>query len=102
MYARIGDKDGSNEAMGLYRKYVAFEQRHDTLETRARSPKASVPDIRGYAELLIEAGDLSGATSQYERIMSKNPEDKPTRNMLKQLYSRLGRTEQLAALEADP
>jgi len=101
VYARIGDKDGSNDAMALYRKYVGFEQRHDLMETRARSPKATVVDIRAYAELLIEAGDLSGATSQYERIMSKNPKDKPTRNMLKQLYARLGRTEQLAALEAD-
>ena len=102
VYARIGDKDGSAEMMGLYRKYVAFEQRHDTMETRARSPKASIRDIRDYAELLIEAGDLSGAASQYERIMSKNAKDKPTRATLKQLYARLGRTEQLAALESEP
>ena len=51
-------------------------------------------------ELRLDAGDLGGATAEYERIIGRNSKDKRTRTMLKQLYGRLGRTEQLLALEA--
>ena len=48
----------------------------------------------------VNPGDLGGATAEYERIIGRNSKDKRTRTMLKQLYGRLGRTEQLLALEA--
>ncbi len=102
VYARMGDKESNAEMLGLYQKYVKFEQRHDTLQTRARGPKATVSDIEAFAELLLEAGDLGRATSEYERIMARTPADKAVRARLKRLYARLGRTEQLLALESEP
>ncbi|MFM7320139.1 MAG: tetratricopeptide repeat protein, partial [Armatimonadota bacterium] len=102
VYARMGDKDSNAEMLALYQKYVKFEQRHDTLQTRARGPKASIADIEAFAELLLEAGDLGRATSEYERIMARTPSDKAVRSRLKRLYARLGRTEQLLALESAP
>ena len=86
--------------MQLYTKYVSFEQNHDTLRTRARGPKAKTEDIRAYGDFLLDAGDLGGATAEYERIIGRNSKDKRTRTMLKQLYGRSGRTEPLLALEA--
>ena len=102
VYARMGDKESNAEMLGLYQKYVRFEQRHDTLQTRARGPKASIADIKAFAELLLEAGDLGRATTEYERIMSRTSTDKEVRARLKRLYARLGRTEQLLALESEP
>ena len=100
VYAKVGDKESNQQMMQLYTKYVSFEQKHDTLRTRARGPKAKTEDIRAYGDFLLDAGDLGGATAEYERIIGRNSKDKRTRTMLKQLYGRLGRTEQLLALEA--
>jgi tetratricopeptide (TPR) repeat protein len=100
VYAKVGDKESNQQMMQLYTKYVSFEQNHDTLRTRARGPKAKTEDIRAYGDFLLDAGDLGGATAEYERIIGRNSKDKRTRTMLKQLYGRLGRTEQLLALEA--
>ena len=100
VYAKVGDKESNQQMMQLYTKYVSFEQKHDTLRTRARGPKAKSEDIQAYGDFLLDAGDLGGATSEYERIIGRNSKDKRTRTLLKQLYGRLGRTEQLLALEA--
>lgn len=102
VYARMGKSDDNKEMMQLYSKYVAFEQRHETLQTRARGPKAPTKDIQAYAEELLTTGDLGGATREYERVLRREPADKATRAMLKRLYARLGNTEQLMALEEAP
>lgn len=101
VYARIGDRDGNKEMMRLYARYVAFQQKHETLQTRARSPKASIADIAAFADLLLGAGDFEGATAEYQRIMARTPKDPKVRRTLRQLYLRTGRHEQLLALEGD-
>lgn len=99
VYAKLGDKESNQEMMRLYTKYVSFEQKHDTLQTRARGPKAKSSDIQAFADFLLNAGDLIQAVNEYERILTRNGDDKRARTILKQLYARLGNTEELIALQ---
>ena len=92
----------TQEMMKQYQKYVLFEQKRQTLRTRARRSDATPADITAYADLLMNMGDTSGALAQYENAYGLNPKDAALRTTLKILYRRLVLTERLAQLEDAP
>ena len=101
VYAKQGNTDGNQQMMKLYGKYVGFEQKHQTLRTRARSPKATPKDILDFAEHLVIAGDLEGATGEFERVFLKDPKNDRARKTLKRLYVRLGYTDRLLSMDGN-
>jgi tetratricopeptide (TPR) repeat protein len=100
VYAKQGNTQGNQQMMKLYSKFVGFEQKHQTLQTRSRGPKAKTEDILAFGEFLITAGDLEGATGEFERVFRRDSKNPQAREALKQLYSRLGYTDRLLSLEA--
>jgi predicted Zn-dependent protease len=99
VYAKQGNAQGNQQMMKLYSKYVGFEQKHQTLLTRARGPKAKTADIIAFAEHLLTMGDIQGATGEFERAFRRNTKDAKLHDTLKRLYARLGYKDRLLALE---
>ena len=102
VYARLGNVEASQGVMKQYQKYVVFEQKRQTLRTRAQRKTATSAEIVEYADLLLNMRDFSGALSQYENAYALNPKDKAVRKTLQTLYRRLNLTAKLAALDAAP
>ena len=99
LQARMGNTAISQEMLKKYQKYVAFEQKNQTLRTKARRQKATSAEIAEYADLLVNMGALNEAVEQYEKAFALNLKDKALYNMLKLLYKRLGLIEKLESLE---
>jgi len=97
-YARLGDKASSKNTLGLYAKFVAYDQQRQTLRTRARRERATVEDLIAYGDFLRKTGFTSDAVTQYEMAMSLRPKDEGLRAKLATLYSRLGMTDKQARL----
>lgn len=99
VYARSGNKAGSQEMLKLYQKYVSFEQKRLTLQTRARRTDATPAQVLEYADLLLNMGNTIDAIAQYERAYALDTKDASLRNTLRILYKRTGMTQKLAGLE---
>lgn len=99
IYARAGNVAGSQEMLKLYQKYVAFEQKRQTLQTRARRSDATPAQLIEFADLLLNMGATSDALTQYEKAYALNTKDTELRNTLRILYRRLGMTQKLESLE---
>jgi tetratricopeptide (TPR) repeat protein len=96
VYAKQGKTEASQQMMQLYSKYVGFEQKRQTLQTRARGEKARLEDIIAYADLLLTVGDLETAASEFERALQRSPKDNSLKKTLESLYVRLGYTNRLS------
>ncbi len=99
-YASLGDKTSSKYILGLYAKFVAYDQQRQTLRTRARRAQASVEDLVSYGDFLRKTGFAADAVTQYEMAMALRPKDPHLRANLSALYSRLGMTDRQARLGA--
>ena len=99
VYARSGNAAGSQEMLKQYQKYVAFEQKRQTLQTKARRNNATSAEIAEYAALLLAMGDASESVNQYEKAYALNLKDAALKNTLRNLYRRLGMSEKLEGLE---
>jgi tetratricopeptide (TPR) repeat protein len=99
VYMRAGNTAGSQEMLKLYQKYVTFEQKRQTLQTRARRSDATAAQITEYADLLLNMGATNDAVGQYEKAYALNVKDAQLKNTLRVLYRRLGMTQKLESLE---
>lgn len=99
IYARLGDKNSSKYMLGLYTKFVAYDQQRQTLRTRARREHASADDLIAYGDFLRKTGYDSDAVAQYEMAASLRPKDERLRAKLANLYSRLQMTDKRAQAE---
>jgi tetratricopeptide (TPR) repeat protein len=97
-YASLGDKTSSKYALGLYSKFVAYDQQRQTLRTRARREKASAEDLIAYGDFLRRTGYANDAVRQYEMAVSLRPKDGNLRAKLAALYTRLGMSDRQAQL----
>jgi tetratricopeptide (TPR) repeat protein len=98
-YARIGDKNSSKYTLGLYAKFVAYDQERQTLRTRARRLNASADELIAYGDFLRKTGFATDAVNQYEMALTLRPKDERLRAKLAILYSRLGMVDKQARLE---
>lgn len=99
-YAKLGDVATSKRLRAIYTKYVTYDQRRQTLRTRAWRPDASLADLKTYANLMYEAGALADAAEWYEKVLARAPGDQEVRQKLITAYTRLRRADRLLELRA--
>lgn len=102
LYARMGKTPASKEMLAKYQQYVTFEQKRQTLRTKARRASATVAEIVEYADYLMNMGNVVEAIDSYEKAYARNLKDKSLRNTLRILYRRMGMTEKLESVEGAP
>ena len=75
IYARLGDKAGSDEMMRLYRMYVSYDLKQKTLQAASRSAQKD-PDAQiALADFLERSGDYPGAARYYHLASVLRPTD---------------------------
>lgn len=98
-YRKLNDEPTSARYMQVYQKYVASEQKRQTLRTRARREKATAADLVAYGDLATQMGDLNEALNQYERALLLAPKDVALRKKLISIYDRLRMPDRRIQLE---
>lgn len=89
VYAAMGDKPASDAMLGLYRKYIRYDLKLQTLAARAdqnkRDPEAQV-DL---ADLQARSGDLVSAEQNYRMALRLAPGDKQIRRKHQRILDEL-------------
>ena len=89
VYARIGNKVGSEEMFALYRKYVDYDLRRQTLLTRSKAARKDPAAQVAVAQFLEQAGDYATAIQYYRLAQSLSPRDTAIEVKVKRLETLL-------------
>ncbi len=75
VYAHLGDKAGSEQMFALYRKYVDYDLKRQTLLTRSRAARKDPAAQIAVGQFMEQAGDYSGAITYYRLAQTLRPGD---------------------------
>ena len=75
LYARLGNKSGSDEMMRLYRLYVSYDLKQKTLQAASRSAQKDPEAQIALADFLERSGDYPGAARYYRLAYALRPAD---------------------------
>jgi tetratricopeptide (TPR) repeat protein len=78
-YARMGDREGSEHMLALYRRFLQHDLRLKTLTSKADQNEKDASAQMELGDLLAQTGDLPGALSRFERAVRLRPTDEEAR-----------------------
>jgi tetratricopeptide (TPR) repeat protein len=92
LYAQIGDKPKSEEAVQLYRRYQAFDLEKQTLRTRANAHKQDATPQIALGDFYARANDFVHAREQYAKAVRLAPSNSEARKKYERASAILGMT----------
>jgi tetratricopeptide (TPR) repeat protein len=75
VYAKMGDKSGSDMLLSLYRRYVRYDETLKNLSAKADQNKSDPGAQLELADLLVRTGDYGGALDRYALALQLKPKD---------------------------
>ncbi len=90
VYAHLGDTAGSEQMFALYRKYVDYDLKRQTLLTRSRAARKDPEAQLAVAQFLEQSGDYSTAVAYYRLAQSLRPHDAALEAKVQRLQTMLG------------
>lgn len=92
VYARMGDKAGSQKMFDLYHKYIAFDLQQKTLATQSRARSKDPAAQVALGDFLEKSGNYSDALQYYRLANSLNPHDSDIKAKIQRMDTILGQS----------
>jgi tetratricopeptide (TPR) repeat protein len=90
VYAKMGNKAGSDRMFELYHKYVDFDLKQKTLATQSRARKTDPTAQKAMGEFLEQSGNYSDAMQYYRQALTLQPGSTEIKAKIKKLEGLLG------------
>jgi tetratricopeptide (TPR) repeat protein len=89
----VGDREGAQFALGMYKRYRDFYRAWETLRARVGRNPRDVAARRTLARFYDHSGALVDALGAYTKVLDLDPSDQHARKRVTELYRELGQQE---------